>query len=342
MSQLLAPNTDKRPAHPAASGEAPADHNAAPQAEHPIDILMKEHELLLELAESLQQTARKLAAAANPAEISERLRQLARDLKAAENHYLREENSLFPALERHGVSEPPAVMWAEHDQVRGIKKRIYQVVGSGEGTIPKPLWQDLSRAADDLASLLPSHFLKENRILFPIALQVVTEQEWGEVSGQFADIGYWKVAPENAATRAGDTRPDLSDGTVTFGSGTLPLSSLEAILNTLPVELTFVDHEDRVRYFNQTPHRIFVRSTGILGREVQKCHPQKSFHLVNRILDEFRAGQRDSADFWIQSEGRFFLIRFLAVRRNGEYLGCLEIAQDITEIRRLEGEKRLL
>ena len=136
---------------------------------------------------------------------------------------------------------------------------------------------------------------------------------------------------------------EAADGVVTFGGGSVPVSTLEAILNALPVEVTFVDAEDRVRYFNQNPHRIFHRSTAAIGRQVHHCHPQKSVHLVEQILKEFKAGTRDSADFWIQTGGQFLLIRFFAVRgRDGAYLGCMEVTQNVTEIRALEGDKRLL
>jgi DUF438 domain-containing protein len=121
------------------------------------------------------------------------------------------------------------------------------------------------------------------------------------------------------------------------------VATLEAILNILPVEVTFVDADDQVRYFNQNPHRIFHRSTAALGRQVHRCHPQTSVHMVEQILREFKAGTRDTADFWIQTGGRFLLIRFFAVRgKDGAYLGCMEVTQDVTDIRALEGDKRLL
>jgi len=118
---------------------------------------------------------------------------------------------------------------------------------------------------------------------------------------------------------------------------------IKAILNTLPVDVTFIDSEDTVRYFNQSKDRIFVRTNAVLGRKVQKCHPQKSIHIVNRILDEFKSGKSDMAEFWINMGGRLVYIRYFAVRdETGKYLGTLEVTQDVTRIKQLEGEKRLL
>ena len=118
---------------------------------------------------------------------------------------------------------------------------------------------------------------------------------------------------------------------------------IEALLDALPVDITFVDEDDRVRYFNKEGKRIFARSRKIIGIKVQKCHPQKSIHVVNQILQDFRNNKRDSANFWIDLKGRKIYIRYFAVRdKEGKYLGCLEVTQDITDIQKVTGEKRLL
>lgn len=128
-----------------------------------------------------------------------------------------------------------------------------------------------------------------------------------------------------------------------FEAGTLSRAEVEAILETIPVDITFVDKEDRVKYFNRAEKRIFVRPKAIIGRKVQQCHPQKSIDIVNRILDSFKAGKKDVAEFWIQMRGKLVHIRYFAVRdKDGTYLGTLEVTQDITDIKKIEGEKRLL
>lgn len=130
---------------------------------------------------------------------------------------------------------------------------------------------------------------------------------------------------------------------VPLDTGSLSLVELEGILNALPVDISFVDEKDTVRYFNPTKGRIFARTKAVIGRKVQNCHPAKSVHVVERILDDFRAGRREKAEFWIDLDGRLVYIRYLPVRdRAGKYLGCLEVTQDITEVRTIEGEKRLL
>jgi PAS domain S-box-containing protein len=128
-----------------------------------------------------------------------------------------------------------------------------------------------------------------------------------------------------------------------FETGSLSKEEMEAILNTLPVDITFVDKDDTVKYFNKAEKRIFVRTKAVIGRKVQLCHPQKSIHIVNRILDSFKTGKKDVAEFWIQAKNRLIHIRYFAVRdENGKYLGTMEVTQDITDIKEIEGEKRLL
>jgi PAS domain S-box-containing protein len=155
------------------------------------------------------------------------------------------------------------------------------------------------------------------------------------------------VTPEPAGTtaQAPQARPPTpgTDGLISFETGSFSREEIEAVFETLPVDITFVDKDDRVRYFSKSKERIFVRMKAIIGRKVQQCHPEKSVHLVNQILDDFKSGRRDVADFWIDFRGRFVYIRYFPVRNaNGDYLGCLEVTQDITDLRSLEGEKRLL
>ena len=135
----------------------------------------------------------------------------------------------------------------------------------------------------------------------------------------------------------------MSERLLRFEAGTLSKDELEAILNTLPADITFVDKEDTVRYFSKSEKRIFVRTKAIIGRKVQKCHPQKSIHIVNKILDSFKSGKKDVAEFWIQKDNRLVHIRYFPVRnKDGKYLGTIEVTQDITDLKKIEGEKRLL
>jgi len=312
---------------------------------HPIHILMEEHKMLLRFAGDLRDAVENLQSAGG--EEMDRINHIVEHLKDSESHYLREENVLFPHLERHGVTQPPAIMWMEHDRIREIKKNIYRIVDGREEMGLQDFKAQLEESSLALAEMLSSHFYKENNILFPTALRVMGEGEWPDIRRQFDEIGYCCFTPELPEVAAPEVEkqapPPEGRGTIAFGTGSLSVEELEGILNSLPVDITFVDKDDTVRYFNQSKDRIFVRTKAVIGRKVQQCHPQKSIHLVNRILEEFKTGRRDVAEFWIQMGDRMIYIRYFPVRNGrGEYLGCIEVTQDITDIKRIEGEKRLL
>jgi PAS domain S-box-containing protein len=128
-----------------------------------------------------------------------------------------------------------------------------------------------------------------------------------------------------------------------FGTGSLSKEEVGAVLDSLPVDISFVDREDRVKYFNKAEKRIFARTKAVIGRKVQLCHPQKSVHVVNKILEAFKTGKKDVAEFWINMNNRLIHIRYFAVKdKDGEYLGTMEVTQDITDIKKIEGQKRLL
>lgn len=305
---------------------------------HPLHILLAEHREMLALANRLASRAREgVTSAAARAEVED----LVNHLLGSENHFLREENVLFPYLERRGIVEPPRVMWTEHDRIRELKKALAK---EGQGG------QNLAPAAIALSETLASHFLKENRILFPTGLRVIPEGEWPEIRRQFDEIGYCCFTPaappppQAAGTAVSAPAPALgTEFRLRFPTGEFTPQELEAVLNTLPVDLTFVDRDDTVRYFSASKDRMFVRTEAVLGRKVQDCHPQKSVHAVEKILADFKAGRRDRAEFWINFAGKFVYIRYFAVRGpGGEYLGTVEVTQDIGPIRKLSGERRLL
>lgn len=317
---------------------------------HPIYILMEEHKVILQTATELKDIAQKIKEAKDFTSVSremEQLRHIEEHLKDSESHYVREENVLFPYLEKHGVTQPPAIMWMEHDQIRELKKNLYRVIDAHQGMVFQDFAKQLEEAAISSADILSSHIYKENNILYPTALKVITENEWKDVRKQFDELGYCCFTPESARGVAEEFEmpaPETKvEGKILFETGDLSKGELEAILNALPVDITFVDKEDTVRYFNQPKERLFPRAKAVIGRKVQQCHPQKSIHLVNQILSDFKTGKRDSAEFWINLGEKKVYIRYFAVRNKaGRYLGTLEATQDITEIKKIEGEKRLL
>ncbi len=316
---------------------------------HPIGILMEEHKIMLQLAEKLATTANKVQQMNDASYASEEIHHLehiARDFIDSEKHYLREENVLFPIIEKHGITEPPAIMWMEHNQIREKKKQLNNLIEKYNAASFQDFKKQLDETTKALNSLLPSHFFKENNILFPTALQVVTEQEWREVRGEFDEIGYCCFTPSNltAAPQAKETeKASAPEGVLQFETGSLSKEEVEAILNALPVDISFVDKDDAVKYFNKAEKRIFVRTKAVIGRKVQLCHPQKSVHIVDKILEAFKTGKKDVAEFWITVNNRLIHIRYFAVRdKNGKYLGTMEVTQDLTDIKKIEGQKRLL
>jgi DUF438 domain-containing protein len=260
---------------------------------------------------------------------------------------LREENVLFPVLEKHGIIEPPAIMWTEHDKIREAKRQINGLVKDYDGADFEEFKTKLGEAAKALSDMLPNHFYKENNILFPTALRVVDAAEWPSIRTEFDEIGYCCFTPPQliaeAAVKEGKVEAKAAEGAWQFETGSLERDELEPILDTLPFDVSFVDRNDAVKYYNKADKRLFVRTKAVLGRSVQNCHPQKSVHMVNKIVSAFKSGKKDVAEFWITVNERFVHIRYFAVRdKDGKYLGTMEVAQDLTDIRKLEGQRRLL
>jgi PAS domain S-box-containing protein len=318
----------------------------------PIGILLEEHKMIQQIAEKLAILTEKVLRTEIPESAVEELSQLKHfvdELLEAEKHYLREENALFPVLEKHGISEPPAIMWMEHNQLREKKKRLKALIENVTKMSFSDFKRELGELTKSVVNVLNSHIYKENNILFPIAQRVVTEEEWATVRESFDEIGYCCFTPTHLMTKevkdvieSVEEKPVL-ESALQFETGTLTKEEVEALLNTLPVDITFVDKDDFVKFFNKAEKRIFIRTKAIIGRKVQLCHPQKSIHIVNRILEAFKKGEKDVAEFWIQKGDRTIHIRYFAVRdKNGKYLGTIEVTQDITELKKIEGEKRLL
>jgi hypothetical protein len=323
--------------------------NVAPEG-HPVHTLISEHNSVLDFTDKLIESAEELAGFDSFAEanaIVSRIAKIIDHFKSAQKHYLREENILFPYLEKHGITGPIAQMWNEHDQIRETEKYIFDLMGKAFEMELKDFAEQMGRNASALADLLATHYHKENNILFPMAMKLFSEKEWSETNVQFSEIGYCCFSPKRVQTQAvssSETRVEKSDGNmIDTGSGKLTVEQLTAMLNTLPVEITFVDKDDTFNYFNKVDDPIFVRTVASVGTKVQNCHPQKSVHLVNQILADFKSGAKDEVSFWIDFKSKYVYIRYFAVRdQQGNYLGCMEVTQDIKGIKNISGEKRLV
>jgi PAS domain S-box-containing protein len=318
---------------------------------HPIAILIEEHRIMSERAERLKTLAGMVEEACDSVYVGDvltELQNIAKDFQDSEKHYLREENVLFPLMEKHGITEPPAVMWMEHGRIREIKRKFTSLVEKWNTMTFEEFKKQLAKATEPLCSMLPSHFYKENNILFPSALQVVGFEEWQEAREEFDEIGYCCFTPPTATVKMQVEGREVSvkpvgEETLKFETGSLTREEVGGILDSLPIDISFVDRDDSVKYFNKAEKRIFVRTKSVIGRKVQMCHPQKSIHIVNRIVEAFKTGKKDSAEFWITTGGRLIHIRYFAVKdKKGKYLGTMEVTQDLTDIKKIEGEKRLL
>lgn len=264
------------------------------------------------------------------------------DLAHIERHYTRKEMQLFPMLEENGIEAPPKVMWEVHDDIRSLLRKARETVEGPSPVAAATLARDTALAVKDMVD-------KEETVLFSMTLESLSEAQWARVRHGEDEIGYAWVTPGDEWTpKAATAIPAASPASavldrVTLGTGTLTVETLDRMLRSLPLDLSLVDAEDRVAYYTDSAHRIFPRSAGVIGRNVRNCHPPKSVHMVEEILARFKAGERDEAAFWIELAGRFLHIRYFAVRNDeGRYLGCLEVAQDVTDIRALTGQRRLL
>jgi PAS domain S-box-containing protein len=234
----------------------------------------------------------------------------------------------------------------EHNQIREKKKQLAELAEKWNTMTFFDFKKKLVDAVKPLCSLLPNHYFKENNILFPAALQTIKEDEWQDVREEFDEIGYCCYTPPQAAraaqAKAAQKKED-TEGLLQFETGTLSQEEAEAVLDSLPIDISFIDKDDKVKYFNKAEKRIFVRTKAVIGRKVQLCHPEKSVHIVNKIIEAFKEGRKNAAEFWITMNGRLVHIRYFAVRNKKDmYLGTLEVTQVITEIKKLEGQKRLL
>ena len=309
---------------------------------HPIHTYMLENRAAEGILHELDHLLAKLGYTPDKevfAKYQQSLANLAERLSDINIHYLRKENQLFPILETRGITGPSQVMWALHDDIRIALK-------SAKSGVRDSLVPDVVNTLRYLSKSIRDMVYKEEHILFPMAKDLLTDAEWQKARQGEEEIGYAWITPEQGGSGgagAASGREAVAAGTVRLDTGEMSVEQVNMMLKHMPVDVSFVDEHDEVRYYSATKDRIFPRSPGVIGRKVQNCHPPKSFTMVQRILDEFRAGRRHKADFWIQMKGRFLLIQYFAVRdEKGMYKGTLEVSQDVTDIRKLEGQKRLL
>ncbi len=340
--------------------------NDKPIAEkgHPIYLLMSEHIALLKLfgrAKKLSKEIKEIGSFEMAKDKINLLNEMVSKMKSVESHMLREENVLFPYLEKYEIIQPAKIMWTEHDSLRERMKELIKTLNNPE--------KDFTEFAQHIDSLIlyivdlkSNHIYKENKILYPSAISKLTVKEWNEIWEQMDEMGYASFTPEDAKwhkkielkeSQDDEVQQKLGElleavkknavgNNVQFDYGELNVGQLTAMMDILPVEITFIDDKDVVKYFNRAENRVFPRTKAVIGRTVQNCHPPKSVHIVEKILSNFKSGKQNHADFWIQMKEKFVYIRYFAIRdKSGKYIGTLEVTQDVTEIRNLRGERRI-
>lgn len=309
------------------------EHKTVPglPAGHPVHTLMLENravEGILKEAKEVKDFSKE----------KDKLLEILDRLSQIDKHFVRKENQLFPIIETKGITGPSKVMWALHDDIRAFIKDVRKrVIDNKMETV----------AIEALVKMVNDMIYKEEHILFPMALETLSEDEWAKVRKGEEEIGFAWIQPEAQWKPAAESFQQalLAEkvGSLNLDTGQLTAEQVNLVMTHLPVDISFVNENDEVAYYSASPERIFPRSPGVIGRKVQNCHPPKSVGMVEKILSEFRAGSKSVADFWIQMQGKFILIKYFAVRdAEGRYRGCLEVSQDVTEIRKLEGQKRLL
>ncbi|MFA5341215.1 MAG: DUF438 domain-containing protein [Clostridia bacterium] len=257
-------------------------------------------------------------------------------------HYSKKENLFFPYMEKYGITAPPKVMWGVDDEIRGmIKNSISNLVMAGIVT------DEIRLLVESTIEKTLEMIYKEENIMLPMLIEALSMDDWKVIANESTEIGYLyenvpKWNPVAEKEESAEAIKSIS-GSIILPSGVFNVEELTHMLNTLPFDITFVDKNDKVKFFSQGSDRIFARTKAIIGRDVSNCHPPASVHVVEKIVEDFKSGKKDHEDFWIKMGDRYVYIRYFAVRGdNKEYLGVVEITQNIAPIQELQGEKRLM
>lgn len=272
-----------------------------------------------------------------------KLRQELKDLAKIHYHYARKETSMFPIMTKYGITAPPKVMWGVDDKIRKLIGQANLLISQKD--INKA---EVSKAIKETAHEVLEMIFKEEEIMLPMIDEVASEEDWGNVKNEEEQIGYtliqkpmnWK--PKEKPKSDGPISIDkLSSLALNFAEGSLNLEQLSAILDLLPFAITFIDENDKVAYFGGGAN-IFPHSKNALGNSVYSCHLPESVPRVKKIFDDFHQGKKDKYEFWFKPRhmGRYLYLQYFAVRKDNKYLGCLEVAQDVTDIRNWKTEKK--
>lgn len=315
---------------------------------HPVDTFKKENRELEKVVDAIEQLLDQVPyiQEGQVKELFLKLHSRFNELMDVDKHYKRKEYLLFPFLEKYEITGPPKVMWGKHDEIREKLKAAIEVV-----SVPESISVEEAKTVTEMVlypavRAIPDMIMKEDEILLPMCMDKLSDDDWYAVYQQTMEFGYCLYDPLDEWKPEGITTSEViynTKNSIQLTTGSFSIGEMESLFKTLPIEITFVDKDDKVKFFSLGPDRIFTRNRAILGRDVRNCHPPSSVHVVDQILSDFKSGKENSAAFWITMKGRFIYIEYFAMRgKEGEYLGTIEFTQDLTHLRKLEGEQRLL
>ena len=316
---------------------------------HPVDVFRKENQEIRNVVNAISTLIGNMVEQTDSVltENIIKLRGLFNNLYDVDKHYQRKEYLLFKKKKKLEITGPPKVMWGKQDEIRE------QIKGSIDVLQVETMTPEEFKAAAEMV-LKPAAkgawdmITKEEEILFPMALDAITEAQWYEISKQSIEIGFCLYDPQiewhpEWVVKQSINESQKSGSHIQLPSGSFSAEEIMAILNTLPVDITFVDKDDKVKYFSQSAERIFQRNRAILNRDVRHCHPPASAHIVDKIINDFKTGRESRAPFWINMGGKLIHIEYFALRNEqGDYLGTLEVSHNVQPYRDLTGEQRIL
>ena len=307
---------------------------------HPVHVL-KEENLALEAALMRIRNLLEVYVKEPDAEIQKGLIQQINLLWDFDKRYTRKETSFFPIMEKYGNTAPPQIMWGVNDEIRQQYKKFEATFETGELEKLLPVFSELEYEMQEM-------FIKEENILIPMVTETFTEEDWIAIADEMDEIGYCivkpfsKWEPKRARTEKEEAITLNLKERIPLGTGSLTLKELNLILDLLPLELTFVDKDNIVQYYNNnSAEKLLPRAPTAIGRDVMNAHPPKSQETVTQLIEDLRDGTKDIQDAWYKKGDNFVYITYVAVRDEAEeFLGILEYVQDITELSQIEGENR--
>ncbi len=335
---------------------------------HPVDTLKKENLEIAKITQKVKELFGQMPSMSEDGEEEQvakivlKLKGLFNSLWDLDKHYKRKEYLFFPFLEKASITGPPKVMWGKHDEIREQLKGSLEALEPGSITSKDELMSVVVLLLGPAIDAIDSMIMKEEEIFLPMCMEKFTEENWYQIYLETPVYGYclydtreeWKPSEEvTSKIKVSDSfgsvevssSPNYTQGApIRLSSGSFDLKELEALFVSLPVDITYVDANDKVKFFSHSPKRVFERNRSIIGRDVRLCHPPGSVNIVEKILEDFKSGKENQANFWLSNfMGRFVFIGYTALRgKDDEYLGVIEVTQDITELRKLEGDQRLL